>query len=563
MKILKTLLLSLSLSLIGSFAMASEEFPTRAEVLAQLLDSTNDFFSTYGNCPRTDIATSCGDGVCATGNGETAAMCPQDCNSAPVIGWTKQAFCDEVKAVYEPSSFEEMADIMQEARVKGQKVKILGSRYSMSRIICTDGIVIITTHLNRIHGIEQYQGEQTVLVDGGVTLKALNEWLYDRGLALGYGTIAPYRTTVAGVIGTGSHGGSYKHNAVLSNDVASVEIINSEGDLVEYSDQSKDPNIIKALRAHLGLLGVVTKVRLKVQPTFNLHVEIDTKPEEALFAGEGIRGLVDDCDYSGITWFPHTGKIVRACGQETDAPADPGARTVLLKPQGGDLALLHRLQKGIHLSACYKPVAALTEWYQYELYSSGPYLLKHDGNGDVIQTYEATGPAHMMLSGEATPSPVLHFITDYAFSVPNQNAEAAVAFINDYLRERHLSLPIGAVYMRFSPSDDASLMAHSSAGGDFNLNQPALNLEFLVYRPKGFDDAQNAEFTATYDNLASELMSRFSARPHWGKSKQSLFKEAVAKGLYGDNLEAFKAVAVKLDPAGIFSNDWAEDIGLR
>lgn len=57
--------------------------------------------------------------------------------------------------------------------------------------------------------------------------------------------------TIAGAIGTGSHGSTIKHNSSISSQVIGVRIVDGKGNIQVISDTDD----LKSFRIHLGLLG--------------------------------------------------------------------------------------------------------------------------------------------------------------------------------------------------------------------------------------------------------------------------------------------------------------------
>ena len=75
----------------------------------------------------------------------------------------------------------------------------------------------------------------------------------------------------------------------------------------------------------LGMLGVVVKVRLKVEPTFNLKVTLQIKSDHELTQAGAPYSLVSSCDWGQVVWYPHggnAGKLLVICGMKTTESGD-------------------------------------------------------------------------------------------------------------------------------------------------------------------------------------------------------------------------------------------------
>jgi hypothetical protein len=87
----------------------------------------------------------------------------------------------------------------------------------------------------------------------------------------------------------------------------------------------------RALAANVGMLGVVTRVGLRVEPRFNLDVKVDFSGDDVLWT-KGVEDLVADCDWGQLVWLPRAGKVMRMCGMRTLQETQPGASNSLLAP---------------------------------------------------------------------------------------------------------------------------------------------------------------------------------------------------------------------------------------
>ena len=91
-------------------------------------------------------------------------------------------------------------------------------------------------------------------------------------------------------------------------------------------------------------------------------------------------------------------------------------------------------------------------------------------------------------------------------------------------------------------------------------NQPTLVIGFTTWRP---DKGQPRAHEAAYAAVATLLMGeRFNGRPHWAKNEASTFAQGNWGKVYGDGYDSFKEVRKQLDPAGMFLNTFAKDLGM-
>ena len=157
-----------------------------------------------------------------------------------------------------PGSAAEVAEIVR----RHAPVLALGSAHSFSAVAVTPGLHIDTTSLPadiRVEGT-------TASVGAGTTYAVLGRELHARGVALAAMASLPH-ITVGGAIATGTHG-SGDAIGTLSSAVTGLEIVTADGEIrwVRRGIDADFPGWVVAL----GALGVVTRVELEVEPTYDV-----------------------------------------------------------------------------------------------------------------------------------------------------------------------------------------------------------------------------------------------------------------------------------------------------
>src|SRR5262249_49402295 len=138
-----------------------------------------------------------------------------------------------------------------------------------------------------------------VTIAAGTRIRELVAALAERGLALPIvGSIAAQ--AIAGAIATGTHGSSLVHGN-LSSLVEGVRLIDGRGSPIEIG--AHDPRLDGA-RVHLGALGVLTRITLRVEPAFRLAETIEALPLDGACARAA--ELARSAEYVKIWWLPHT-----------------------------------------------------------------------------------------------------------------------------------------------------------------------------------------------------------------------------------------------------------------
>ena len=149
------------------------------------------------------------------------------------------------------------------------KLKALGSRHCFNRIADSTDQFISLKPMDEVLSLDA--GKRTVTVAAGVTYGKLCPYLHSQGFALHNLASLPH-ISVAGACSTGTHGSGEK-NGNLSTAVSALEFVTATGDVVTLSRQ-KDSDTFSAAVVGLGALGVITKVTLDVQPTFQMRQHV-------------------------------------------------------------------------------------------------------------------------------------------------------------------------------------------------------------------------------------------------------------------------------------------------
>ncbi len=178
--------------------------------------------------------------------------------------------------LYTPATVDEVQKIVAGAK----KVKALGTRHSFNSIADSPDTQISLEHLQQLDKLAIDKGARTVTVFGAVRYGQLAPKLQKQGFALHNLASLPH-ISVAGARSTATHGSGNK-NGNLATVVSALEFITAEGDLVSLSRSHDGDHFLGAV-VDLGALGIVTKVTLDIQPTFDVsQVVYENLPFAAL-----------------------------------------------------------------------------------------------------------------------------------------------------------------------------------------------------------------------------------------------------------------------------------------
>lgn len=559
--------------------------------IAGTLNGIKKTVKDYSQLPGVELMKTCSDLIC---NGiETAQNCPSDCSVYGQASFNFQVLCDEaaLQDVYHPSSVSEIQNIINTARANGVRVKVTGGQAarktagSATTVICTDGITLIMDQFDHNQpglgmSLETFEGTEVVNVASGTNLHELGEWLYARNKGLGYVHLGWRHVSVAGAIGTSAHGSSPKNRNVLSQQVVSMDVVGADGVLRTYSRGTTgvtDPDLWKAYTTHLGYLGVITRVRLEVQPATNTHVKITFHEEDELFENNkkgSVYNDIKDCDYGQYNWFPSLNKYLRTCGKTTTASGEAGANNRLIFPYVDFSQLSAEQTMQILQIGGANPSLGAHEKMAY-MRRAGWHLtppLVKTINGELRYTTNAIGPTHRITSSKLIDTVGREMRQmDWEVAVPHKNLQAAMEYIRQFsnglnTKGRDVPVPLIGIFVRFSKSEDNTLLAYTGSGNGFDDGSIAAHIELPIFVPAGLNTADFQEYMAPYEEAMRKLIVDFGARGHWGKNMHSndawVFALQRSIGSYGNRIARFNAQIAKVDPNGMFANRFGKVIGI-
>jgi len=159
-----------------------------------------------------------------------------------------------------PKSVDELAKIV----ATEAKIRARGSAHCFNAMADTNAVSV--TFENMSQEIVLDKDRATVTVPAGMKYGELAVALHDRGWALHNMASLPH-ISVAGAIATATHG-SGVGNGNLASAVRGLEIVLPNGIIKKVT--SEDPDFAGYV-VGLGLLGIVSKVELAIEPTFNIE----------------------------------------------------------------------------------------------------------------------------------------------------------------------------------------------------------------------------------------------------------------------------------------------------
>jgi xylitol oxidase len=376
-------------------------------------------------------------------------------------------------------------------------LKALGARHSFNGIADS---TVEQISLKNFDQIELDAKAKTVTVGAGVTYGQLAPYIDSRGFAVHNLASLPH-ISVVGACATATHGSGNK-NGNLSTAVRAMEIVTANGEVATFSREKlgdKFPGTVVGL----GALGVITKITLDVQPTFQM-----TQMVYENLSFSQLEHHLDDIFASGYSvslftdWQNNRATQVWIKRRVDQAPhLDPKADFYGAKPATRNL---HPLA-GHSAENCTEQMGVPGPWYE---------RLPH-------------------FRMNFTPSSGAELQSEYF--VPRDKGYAAILAV-EQLRDQ-ITPHLFVTEFRTIAADDLWMSPC--------YQRPSMTIHF-TWKP---------EWTAVKKvlPLIEEKLAPFGARPHWAK----LFTVTPVRirSQY-TKMSAYQAILAQYDPSGKFRNEF-------
>jgi FAD-linked oxidoreductase len=415
----------------------------------------------------------------------------------PWINWAGNQSCTPAFRVA-PASDAEVAEVLKNA--KGV-VRAVGAGHSFSAVVPTDDTLVSTDLLSGLigHDATTHQSE----IWAGTRLHDVGPLLASVGQALPNMPDMDYPamggSIVNSVHATGTSFGS------MSSYVTGLTLVTPAGEILECS-ATKNREVFQAARTSVGALGIITRLRLQNQPSFNLtEVSQIEKTEDVLDAMKERTAA-----HRHFEFFPLTNSDL--CITVATDPAKPGDQNV-----GHD-----------------DPQAVNTLRQVFEAVNWMP------GGKAIYDKLLATfmaGEASTVKTGVSyevfAHVRVVRF-REMEYTVPAEAGPACVREILHTIKARNLPICFPLEY-RYTKRDDIWLSLFEGQDGcSISVHQ--------------FGDLDYRAYFAEIE----PIFAKYQGRPHWGKIHT--LDAARLAALYPRHWKDFQEVRRALDPQGKMLN---------
>jgi FAD-linked oxidoreductase len=403
-----------------------------------------------------------------------------------------------------PTSAADVVRAVTDAGRGGRRVRMLGTGHSFTGVALTDGILLRPDGLTGI--IETGAGR--VKVAAGTPLRALNEELQARGLALAnMGDITAQ--TVAGAIQTGTHG-TGREIGGLADQVLEMDVVLADGSTTTVSEG----DLFDAARVGLGALGILTAVTLRAEPSFLIHGR--REPMSFTRILDSLDELTGDNEHLDFFWLPHTDTCLVKRNNRSPGPA---------RPPG---AFKHWLDNVFLENTLFGAMCAVGA----RLPGAIPRINRLSAS--VLSASECVDTSYKIFTSVRE----VRFL-EMEYAIPRHHLAEALRETRGLIERSDWKITF-PIEVRVTPPSGAWL---STAYG-----RPSAYIACHMYRR-----TPNPEYFAGVE----EIMTRFEGRPHWGKlhTRDAAYLQTVYP-----RFADFQALRDRLDPGGLFANDYLDQV---
>ncbi|HTQ14001.1 MAG TPA: D-arabinono-1,4-lactone oxidase [Rhizomicrobium sp.] len=397
-------------------------------------------------------------------------------------------------------------ELASAVRKSSGPVRVPGTGHSFTPVAATDGTLIDLSAFTGFRGMDP--GREVATLAAATPLWEVGPLLCRAGFGLkNMGDID--RQTLAGVVGTGTHGTGPTLKS-FSAEVAGFRLVTADGSVIDCT-ATENADVFAAGRCSLGMMGVMTEISMFVRPAYKLIEKNFLMPPDELFAQLDM--LVNSNRHFEFFWFPYADVCVCKSLNETDGPAPD--------PRDAE-AMRQRGEKGGSGAIAF---AAINEVLPY-----APFLL---GPAHRLFSQLMPGQGKVRWSHEIFPSPRTTRFNEMEYAVPYAKGPDCVRGIVAKIRGDRINTGFPIEY-RSVAADDVWLSPF--------YQRPSATIAVHQYHRVD---------TARLFSACEAIFRRYDGRPHWGKRHTRTATEV--ESLY-PQYGAFRAVRRKIDPAGKFLN---------
>jgi glycolate oxidase FAD binding subunit len=169
---------------------------------------------------------------------------------------------------FEPKSVEELADFVRATGDRAIATIGSGTQLGLGNLATREDISLRTRGLNRI--VDYVPEDQVVVVEAGITLRALQAELTKHGQRLAIESLGGDGVTIGGMLATNDYGASALRYGTLKDLIVGVELVRADGVVARAGGKVVKNvagfDVSKLIVGSLGTLAIITKATFRVNP---------------------------------------------------------------------------------------------------------------------------------------------------------------------------------------------------------------------------------------------------------------------------------------------------------
>lgn len=386
-------------------------------------------------------------------------------------------------------------------------------------------------HLEKILDIHRHN--RVVVMQAGIRLHDLGIKLREYGLAMpNLGSID--HQSIAGAIGTATHGSSLKHG-ILAQSVLALKIMLANGRTASCSAE-QNTDLFRAALVSLGALGIITEVTLQAVPAFKIEWAQSLHPLDEIVA-DWENDLWTQKEFTRVWWLPYMKRCIKWRADKTDK--------ALLPPRsswwGGSI--------GFHtyhiLLYCAQWVPSILPWLESFVIN-----VQYGFNEGIGSTAVEEGQKGLLMNCLYS-----QFVNEWA--IPLQKGPEAMTRLSSWLNgdEKASGIPFSSKGVWVHAPIEVRVTDSSTTTPRPYLDNtmpdgPTLYLNATLYRPYNCDPPCRKRYYEAFEWLMKEM----GGRPHWAKNFGFVTKEELHKMYF--EMSDWVRIRNEVDPEGMFVGDW-------
>lgn len=431
----------------------------------------------------------------------------------------------------QPQTTEELQQVIKLARRCRRRIVVVGCGHSPSDLTCTSSWLVNLDCLEDILDIDRKTN--AVVMQAGIRLHDLGIKLREHGLAMpNLGSID--HQSIAGAIGTGTHGSSTRHG-ILSQSVLALKIMLANGRTVSCSAE-QNVDLFRAALISLGALGIITEVTFQAVPAFNIEWAQSLHPLDDIIT-DWEKDLWTQKEFTRVWWLPYMKRCIKWRADKTEKSLQPAR----LSWMGGRL--------GFHtyhvLLYCAQWVPSIIPWLE-SFVINVQYGFKNGFGGKAIEEGQKGLLMNCLYS---------QFVNEWA--VPLHKGPEAIMRLSLWLNgdEKASGIPFSSKGLYVHAPIEVRVTDTSSTTPRPYLDNtmpdgPTLYLNATLYRPYN----HNPPCKERYYEAFEWLMKEMGGRPHWAKNFSTVTREEL-NSMYPE-MGDWVRTRNEMDPEGMFVGDW-------